>query len=263
IGDDFLTERESRDGAATDESSEEGEKVEDGIPPYGEVRLLYGEVDGVWRAEIGINPLGGGLRALGLTRGVEGGYLTGTGSSTGAWPSESLQLEFEGKSFVLRDVNFFVQLLSLVSVTGAIESLVGQGVSFGSLTAELELTSDTIVVRDFFMSGERLGVSASGRTGLRGEDTEIQGAVVPAYIFNALLARIPLIGTLLSGGEAREGLFAVNYSARGFLGDPDISVNPLSVISPGFVRRLFGGGARAPEESGESEEEEPIPLPQP
>ena len=232
----------------------------EGIPSYGTVRLSYGEDEGgAWVAYVGVNPLGAGLRAFGLTGGVSGGYLVGEGASEAAWPLSPLLLRFEGGDFVLSEVNFFVQLLSLVSVTGAIESLVGQGVSFGNLTAEFSLDSDEIVVRDFFMSGERLGVSASGRTGLRGEGTEIQGAVVPAYIFNALLARIPLIGTLLSGGEEREGLFAVNYEARGRLSDPEVSVNPLSVISPGFVRRLFGGGARPPEDV----EEEPIQLPAP
>jgi len=43
---------------------------------------------------------------------------------------------------------------------------------------------------------------------------------------------------LLLGGEG-QGLFAANYRATGSAADPQISVNPLSALTPGFLRRLF------------------------
>src|SRR3546814_4992909 len=39
------------------------------------------------------------------------------------------------------------------------------------------------------------------------------------------------LGTILTGGEG-EGLFAVVYTVRGAVDDPDVSVNPLSVLTP-------------------------------
>ncbi len=38
-----------------------------------------------------------------------------------------------------------------------------------------------------------------------------------------------------------EGLLAVTYRMTGDLGDPEVSVNPLSVLAPGFLRGLFSG----------------------
>jgi hypothetical protein len=67
---------------------------------------------------------------------------------------------------------------------------------------------------------------------------------VPAYALNTALntalTRIPIIGLLFSGGEKDGGVFAANYSMTGSIKDPDISTNPLSVLAPGILRRLFG-----------------------
>jgi hypothetical protein len=54
-----------------------------------------------------------------------------------------------------------------------------------------------------------------------------------------LLGHVPLIGKLLSP-EKGGGLFAAIYSLRGSLSDPSVSVNPLSALTPGFLRGLFG-----------------------
>ena len=41
------------------------------------------------------------------------------------------------------------------------------------------------------------------------------------------------------GGEG-EGFVAVVYGIDGRLSDPQVSVNPLSVLTPGFLRGIFG-----------------------
>jgi len=69
---------------------------------------------------------------------------------------------------------------------------------------------------------------------------------VPAYLFNNFIGNIPLIGNLLLGGKG-EGLFAVTYRASGALDQPDLAVNPLSMLAPGFLRNLFNpAGPEAP-----------------
>ncbi|MBC7801846.1 MAG: hypothetical protein H7Z10_14595, partial [Gemmatimonadaceae bacterium] len=62
--------------------------------------------------------------------------------------------------------------------------------------------------------------------------------IVPAHFFNSLLGDIPLIGRLFSP-EAGGGLFAATYSVRGPVNDPQVAVNPLSALTPGFLRGLF------------------------
>jgi hypothetical protein len=47
-----------------------------------------------------------------------------------------------------------------------------------------------------------------------------------------------VLGDLLLGGQG-QGLFAANFRVAGSLDDPKISVNPLSTLAPGFLRKLF------------------------
>ncbi len=39
--------------------------------------------------------------------------------------------------------------------------------------------------------------------------------------------------------RAGEGLFGFNYKLRGTAGEPKVSVNPLSILTPGMFRDLF------------------------
>ncbi len=72
----------------------------------------------------------------------------------------------------------------------------------------------------------------------------LRGTLVPSYTLNSLLGNIPILGMLLTGGEG-EGVFALTYRVRGSVESPTVSVNPLSVLAPGFLRRFvtaFEGG---------------------
>ena len=62
--------------------------------------------------------------------------------------------------------------------------------------------------------------------------------MVPAYTLNSLIGKIPLIGPLIVG-EKGSGMFAATYSVSGSLNRPDLSVNPLAALTPGFLRGLF------------------------
>jgi hypothetical protein len=61
---------------------------------------------------------------------------------------------------------------------------------------------------------------------------------VPAYALNNIFSKIPLIGGLLSGGQYG-GLFAINFKVSGRINAPVLTVNPLSAIAPGFLRKIF------------------------
>ena len=56
------------------------------------------------------------------------------------------------------------------------------------------------------------------------------------------MAQVPLFGPLLAGGH-NEGLFAVNSNVSGRSPSPEVRVNPLSAVAPGFLRKLFSAGS--------------------
>ena len=63
---------------------------------------------------------------------------------------------------------------------------------------------------------------------------------MPFTTVNSILGAIPVLGDLITGGEG-SGVLAVNYSIDGALADPKVSVNPVSLLTPGFLRNLFFG----------------------
>jgi hypothetical protein len=67
----------------------------------------------------------------------------------------------------------------------------------------------------------------------------MSGTVVPAYLINSIWGRIPMLGDLLTGGEKGGGVFAASYTMTGRWDDPEIAINPLSVLAPGFLRKMF------------------------
>jgi hypothetical protein len=67
---------------------------------------------------------------------------------------------------------------------------------------------------------------------------DLKGALVPAYALNNLFAQVPLLGPIF-GGSQYEGLFALPFVIQGRASAPVLRTNALSVIAPGFLRKLF------------------------
>ena len=61
------------------------------------------------------------------------------------------------------------------------------------------------------------------------------------------LDSIPLIGDILSGGKG-EGILAMTFKVRGSLDEPVFTVNPLSLLAPGILRKIFSGRNKSPDE---------------
>ena len=83
-----------------------------------------------------------------------------------------------------------------------------------------------------------MGITVGGTVDTNTTKLNLKGVVVPAYALNSFIGKIPVIG-MLAGGEG-EGLIAFNYSVNGTYASPDVSVNPLSGLTPGFLRGIFG-----------------------
>ena len=147
------------------------------------------------------------------------------------------------------------QLLAIASFTGIFEALQGDGITFSNFRLPFVLKDGVVTIENAQTAGISIGVNASGKINLDNDQVDVRGTIVPIYAINSLLGNIPLIGDLLVGGEG-EGIFAATYSVTGTTEEPKITVNPLAVLAPGFLRNLFsifdgdsgdsGDGSEAP-----------------
>ena len=136
----------------------------------------------------------------------------------------------EIRDFRVRNASVLAELLSAVSVVGLLEQLQGDGIQFNEADAEFVLTPDAMQVTRASAVGASLGVSMAGVYVTGSKRLNMQGVISPIYLVNG-------VGALLT--RKGEGLFGFNYRLGGTADLPQISVNPLSILTPGMFRDIF------------------------
>ena len=136
------------------------------------------------------------------------------------------------------------RILSLMSLKGVGDLLSNQGIVFSKLETPFEWRfrqqGNLLILKDGKTSGSSIGLTFEGVLDRGAGTTDVSGTIIPMTEVSGLLAKIPLVGDLLGGTG---GLIAATYTMKGPSDDPKISVNPLSVLAPGFLRKiLFEGG---------------------
>lgn len=185
------------------------------------------------------------LRALDLAQSIQGGRLTVNAAYAALRPGAALTGTAELDQFTLRDAPAIGKVLQAMTLYGLVEALRGgNGLVFSRLVAPFELTPDALRLSDARAFSASLGLTAKGRIFRQRPVLDIEGTIVPAYMFNQLLGNIPLLGRLFSP-EAGGGLFAATFRVQGPIADPQVVVNPLAALTPGFLRGLFGLGRGA------------------
>lgn len=177
------------------------------------------------------------LRTLGLTSTLHGGVLNldGTLSPTGDATGKVVIDDYR-----LVKAPLLARVLSIAALTGVLDSLSGEGIGFKQLIAPFDLKGRVLTINEGHAAGSALGFTATGTIDLAEGALNLTGTIVPAYAVNGLVQDLPLLGILLTNNETGGGLFAADYSMRGPYENPNITVNPLSTLTPGFLRSIFG-----------------------
>jgi uncharacterized protein YhdP len=181
---------------------------------------------------------GEALRTLDIVDNVVGGRLTIVGEAAADEPRRPLRGKAEISQFRLVRAPALARLLTLATLTGFVDVLTGDGLLFTRFTGDFVKTDGLLEVPLARAYGPSLGLTATGNINFDADTVDLKGTIAPAYILNSILGNIPLIGDLLQGGKG-EGVFAATYSAKGSLQQPDITVNPIAALAPGFLRGLF------------------------
>ena len=109
---------------------------------------------------------------------------------------------------------------------------------FTSLSVPFSVDDRVVHIGHALLKGGSIGVVARGTIDIKEQKIAISGTVIPIYALNSLLSTIPVLGTLLTGGEG-EGIFAITFTLSGVLTDPKTTLNPASIFAPGVLRKLF------------------------
>jgi hypothetical protein len=197
---------------------------------------------------------GGLLRFLDIYRRMEGGdmvvqFATGDGPQTGFVILHRFSLRNEPA--LRRIIPTQTQVVAGADSSGRPQSVridVNE-VGFTKARVDFVKSAGRLDFKDAAIWGQSVGFTLSGFIDYARDRADITGTFVPAYGLNNAFAQVPLFGPLLGGGQY-EGLFAVNFRISGQASAPTLTVNPLSAVAPGFLRKLFGVGGTGDGQTG-------------
>ncbi|WP_444451845.1 AsmA-like C-terminal region-containing protein [Rhodobacter capsulatus] len=200
-----------------------------------------GKVNGGPEVTGAMLPAGNGRSAVRITGPDAGAALAAAGVFTKArggtldltlMPVESKS--FDGRLAVsnlrVKDAPVLASMLSAASVIGLLEQLNGEGIQFSSVSGQFHLSPQGVSVTAGQAIGASMGVTMTGNYYPDTKAIDMQGVVTPFYLVNS-------IGQIFA--RKGEGLFGFNYRMRGTSEAPRITINPLSIFTPGMFREIF------------------------
>lgn len=190
------------------------------------------------------NDAGSTLAAFGVYENIVGGVLRIYGEPKGGDLRGDLYGSMQMENFRVVKAPALARLLGLMSLSGVTQILSNEGLVFSKLESGFEWRfrpeGNLLIIKDGTTSGSSVGLTFSGVIDRGKKTTDVAGTIIPMTEINSFLSKIPLVGTILGGPG---GLIAATYSMKGPTNDPRVTVNPLSVLAPGIIRRiLFEGG---------------------
>lgn len=180
------------------------------------------------------------LQALDFYDNMIGGNLEIFGSYRDRDAGEPLVGRVVARDYRIVNAPLLARLLSVASLTGILDELQGQGLNFAALDLPFVQTEGLLEMREARAFGAALGFTAKGKIYTDADVMDVDGTIVPAYAINSLLGHVPVLGELFTGGEKGGGVFAASFHMTGPREDPNVTINPLATLAPGFLRNLFG-----------------------
>jgi hypothetical protein len=187
------------------------------------------------RLNINVPNLGRTLEVFGVYDKLKDGTLFGTLTySTPTRASGELKLN----NFELRNPPTMMKILGLLSL----EQLVAgtDTTKFATGKIPLSLDNDAFTFSNAHFSGPSMDLRLDGQYLRATEQLDFNGSLAPAIPFNRLVSKVPLLGTLLTGSQ--DGLVVADFRLKGPTSAPEVSVRPLSILTPGLLKDLFRGG---------------------
>ena len=104
--------------------------------------------------------------------------------------------------------------------------------------AHIERGNGYFKLNDAIIRGAAMGISMNGTVYDPEDRMNISGTFMPANGLNLAVSSIPILGQLLSNGRDN-GLIGVTYQLKGPRTNPELVVNPLSIVTPGVFNKVF------------------------
>lgn len=121
---------------------------------------------------------------------------------------------------------------------GGGKKVVREVFKFDRMRAPFSIGYGQFVLEESYLKGPLVGANLRGKVDFKLRRVSIGGTYIPLQGLNGALGGIPLLGQLISGAHG-EGIFGITFAVQGNLANPQVIVNPLSLVAPGIFREVF------------------------
>ncbi len=180
---------------------------------------------------------GGALRALGIVDSLRGGLLSVQAVRRPSLKDKPISGTLKLKRFDIERAPAVARFFA-----AAERRRIDGTIRMQRLEMKFDLQGDRFLIRNGQAYSSLIGVTASGRIDRKKRDVRLRGTLVPLYALNSIFGKVPIIGDLLVG-EKGSGLLAAHFTVKGTLDKPKFNVNPVSLLAPGAIRRIFNFGS--------------------
>jgi len=141
-------------------------------------------------------------------------------------------------NFKVKEVPVLAKLLTLASLQGIADLLTGEGIRFTDFEMTFSNKDKLMTIDEIYAIGPAISIMMSGY--IESEKlVSLRGTLVPATTINRTIASIPLIGDILIGKKAGEGVFGVSFKIKGPPKNLKTTVNPIKTLTPRFITRTI------------------------
>lgn len=109
---------------------------------------------------------------------------------------------------------------------------------FDKMRAPFSVGYGQFVLEQSYIKGPLLGANLRGKVDFKTQRVNLGGTYIPLQGINGAFGSIPLLGQLISGAQG-EGIFGITFGVQGPMANPQVLVNPLSLVAPGIFREIF------------------------
>ncbi len=141
--------------------------------------------------------------------------------------------------FAVHDAPVLAHLFAAASLPGLANILNNDGLVFDAALLPFRQEGERITVTDGRLYGQGIRILLDGNIHTEQDQVSFAGTMVPTNPLNTVFEDIPLLGDIITGTEEDGGIFAFTFNVDGPADDPDVRVNPLSILAPGILRKLF------------------------
>ena len=181
------------------------------------------------------NNAGEVLAARNITKDIVGGNLFIKGKYNS---HDDYELILTVNNFEIKKKTKFETLIKSTRFFDLVSIVENSQNSFSRMEVPMKKKDNLIYIKDAFIEGGLVGFTFAGIYDAKNKITNIDGFYGPLYLFDKYVDDIPLLNKILTN-KKNESLLGANFSVKKVNAETSVTINPLSLVTPGKTKRIF------------------------